>query len=274
MSKGTRIMVIEDNAANLELMRYLLETFGYRTLSARGGEEGIALAASERPNLVLCDVQMPGVDGYEVLRRVRGDAKLASIPVVAVTALAMVGDRARALAAGFDGYLTKPIDPETFVADVERFLPARLRNPHPDPAPVASRAPADPLPPARATILAVDNLQVNLDLLSSLFHASGYRVISTVRAEEAIRLARESPPDLILSDVAMSEGSGYDLIAAVKSDPRLKAIPFVLITSTFATESERRKGLALGAARFLFRPIEPQRLLQEIEDCLLEGSAA
>jgi CheY-like chemotaxis protein len=75
-------------------------------------------------------------------------------------------------------------------------------------------------------------------------------------------------PDLILSDVCMADGNGYDFIAAVKADPRLSPIPFVFVTSTMNTEKERQKGLALGAARFLFRPIEPPELLREIADCL------
>ena len=84
----------------------------------------------------------------------------------------------------------------------------------------------------------------------------------------ALALARDHPCDLILSDVCMSEGTGYDFIRAVKADPRLRDIPFVFITSTMTDEKDRATGLALGAARFLFRPVEPDALLVEIEACL------
>ncbi|HZZ91199.1 MAG TPA: response regulator [Usitatibacter sp.] len=121
---GASVLIIDDNEANLELMRYLLDAFGHRAITARDGEEGVAMARSADPGLVLCDIQMAGIDGYEVLRRLRGDPRTAQVKVVAVTALAMAGDREKVLAAGFDGYLDKPIDPATFVQRVEAYLPA------------------------------------------------------------------------------------------------------------------------------------------------------
>lgn len=116
-----RVLVIEDNADNLELMTYLLRMFGHEPLIARDGEQGIAAALNERPDLIICDIQLPGIDGEEVACRLKADPNLASIPLVAVTALAMVGDRDRLLAAGFDGYLAKPVEPETFVATVTSY---------------------------------------------------------------------------------------------------------------------------------------------------------
>ncbi len=118
------ILLIEDNAANLELMSYLLKAFGYVPAEAADGEAGLRLALDNAYDLVLTDVLMPHLDGYELLRRLRSDPLKRSTKVVAVTSLAMVGDRERILAAGFDGYIAKPLDPETFVRDIERFLPA------------------------------------------------------------------------------------------------------------------------------------------------------
>jgi two-component system cell cycle response regulator len=264
-----RILIIEDNAANLELMRYLLNAFGYEICIARDGAEGIARASEEMFDLVLCDVQMPGIDGYEVLRRLRADPRLAKIPVLAVTALAMVGDRGKVLAAGFDGYLAKPIDPASFVRHVESFLAESSRTPLREEDRSTQQSPQQ-RSRTKGTILALDNLQANLDLVASIFGSFGYRVITTREADEAARLAHASTPDLILSDVCMPNGSGYDFIRRVKSDPQLRDIPFVFITSTAATEPERQRGLALGATKFLFRPIEPQTLLEEIEECLAE----
>ncbi len=267
---SARILVIEDNAANLELMRYLLHAFGHEPLAAQDGAGGLARAGAEAPALILCDVQMPGMDGYAVLRAIRSDARLASIPVVAVTALAMVGDRDKAIAAGFDGYIAKPIDPVKFVGEVESFLPAALRAARPTPRHAATQS--TPLAAkARATILVVDNLQVNLDLFASIAEPCGYRVVTTSTAEAALELARAAGPDLIVSDVCMPRGSGYDLIRAVKEDPRLRKIPFVFLTSTALNSSDRERGLAMGAARFLVRPMEPRELLGEIEACLLEA---
>jgi CheY-like chemotaxis protein len=119
---GWRILVIEDNAANLELMTYLLSAFGQSTVVARDGEEGVAEALRSVPDLVLCDLALPGVDGYEVVRRLKSEQTLAAVPIVAVTASAMVGDREKVIRAGFDGYISKPINPEGFVAEVVSYL--------------------------------------------------------------------------------------------------------------------------------------------------------
>lgn len=116
------ILIIEDNAANLALVEYLCRAAGHSTLSATDGAAGVRSAREVLPDVILCDLQMPVLDGYEVLQQLRGDPATRRIPVVAVTAFSSAGDRTRAIGAGFDGYLSKPIDPETFVAEVESYL--------------------------------------------------------------------------------------------------------------------------------------------------------
>lgn len=117
-----RILVIEDNPTNLELMSYLLKAFGHEIATATDGGEGLEEVRRTRPELIICDVQLPTVNGLEVAAQLKADPALRTIPLVAVTALAMVGDRDRLLAGGFDGYISKPIDPEHFVSTVESFL--------------------------------------------------------------------------------------------------------------------------------------------------------
>ena len=119
---GARIVVIEDNPANLELMMYLLSALGHQPTSAVDGSDGLERVRAVLPDLVLCDVQLPRVDGFEVARRMKGDPRLAAIPLIAVTAFAMPGDRERALAAGFNGYISKPIMPEQFLGQIGGFL--------------------------------------------------------------------------------------------------------------------------------------------------------
>ena len=107
---GEHVLVVEDNEKNMKLVRDVLEAAGYRTLEARRAEDAIDLALSRAPALVLMDVQLPGIDGVEALERLRRDERTAAIPVLALTAQAMQGDRERFLDAGFDGYLSKPVD--------------------------------------------------------------------------------------------------------------------------------------------------------------------
>ena len=118
-----KILLIEDNAQNRYLVTYLMEQAGHEVVPAVSGPVGIELAGQVRPDLVLLDIQLPVMDGYAVARALKGNPATGAVPIVAVTSYAMVGDREKALAAGCDGYMEKPINPETFVADVERFLP-------------------------------------------------------------------------------------------------------------------------------------------------------
>jgi two-component system cell cycle response regulator DivK len=120
----TRVLVIEDHPPSLELVRYLLEATGYAALTAADGEIGLAIAETELPDLVICDIQMPKMDGYELLANLRKNPRLRSVPVIAVTAFSMLGDRNMVLKAGFEGYISKPIVPETFIAQVTAYLPA------------------------------------------------------------------------------------------------------------------------------------------------------
>jgi two-component system, cell cycle response regulator DivK len=107
---GERILVVEDNEKNMKLFCDVLQATGYATLEATSGEEAVELTVAHEPALVLMDVQLPGIDGLEALARLRQDDRTAAIPVLALTAQAMTGDRERFLEAGFDGYLSKPVD--------------------------------------------------------------------------------------------------------------------------------------------------------------------
>jgi len=124
---GEQILIVEDNEKNMKLFRDVLQARGYRTLEATSGGRAVELAAEHEPDLVLMDIQLPDFGGVEALGRLRADERTAASPVLALTAQAMDGDRERFLAAGFDGYLSKPVDIVDLVATVRRHLerPAR-----------------------------------------------------------------------------------------------------------------------------------------------------
>lgn len=245
---------------------YLIGAFGHSAVAARDGQEGLRAAAQEKPDLILCDIHLPKIDGYEVVRRLKSDPECCSIPTVAVTALAMVGDRDRLLQAGFDGYLPKPINPEAFVQQVEGFVnssrsPLVCHNGH-------RTSEISPAVPKSAKILVLDNVQANLEFACATLKPSGYEVLTSLKPREALEMANQHAPDLILSDICMSEGNGYDFIRAIKANARLARIPFVFITSSMCEPEDRARGLALGADQFLIRPIDPQQLLAIVESCL------
>lgn len=266
-----RILIIEDNQTNLDLMVYLLSNYGYAPLTACNGEEGLEAARREIPDLIICDLQMPKLDGYDVVRQIRLDPRLSKLPLVAVTAFTMRGDRDKVLAAGFDGYLGKPIVPEEFVSQVEAFLPPDRRS---TVRPTARTSDQTQPPPAqyRSTVLVVDNSPVNLSLMRSILEPFGYKVLTVSTVKEALSLARQNPPDLILSDLHMPDLDGYDFLKARMGDPNLRGVPFVLISSTVWHETDPSTALALGANKFILRPIDPHDLVSEIEACLQEAS--
>ena len=125
---NTTLLLIEDNEKNRYLATFLLEEYGYRVFPAPDGPRGLALAEELRPDLIVLDIQLPGMDGHAVARALRQTEHARSVPIIAVTSFAMVGDREKALAAGCDGYIEKPIDPATFAEEVARFR-APMRGP-------------------------------------------------------------------------------------------------------------------------------------------------
>ncbi len=132
-----RILVVEDNENNLYLIRFMLQKSGYEVIEAMEGQTGVELAAKEKPDLILMDIQLPDIDGLEATKAIRKfetddmqpqssivnrQSSIHRVPIIALTSYAMVGDREKALAAGCTGYIEKPINPETFIADIEKYL--------------------------------------------------------------------------------------------------------------------------------------------------------
>lgn len=120
------ILIIEDNESNIYLISFILKKHGYCVIEAKSGEEGISLANSARPDLIIMDIQLPGIDGLETTRRIRQSEADEKIPIVALTSYALIGDRDKAIEAGCTGYIEKPINPETFIIEIERYLHQEL----------------------------------------------------------------------------------------------------------------------------------------------------
>jgi two-component system cell cycle response regulator len=250
---------------------YLLEAFGHEVKQAREGAEGIEMARRENPDIILLDIHMPKMDGYEVARRLHADAELRKIPVIAVTALAMVGDREKLLDSGFNGYISKPIDPQTFTTKVQTFLTVPALG---DPAPELPVKPDSAVGPGvrscakRALLLFVDNTPANIHLARSLLEPQGYELLTAGSALEGLDLAQKYRPDLIVSDVHMPHHDGYDFHEMVQADPDLSRIPFVFLSASVWSTREKEKALSRGAAKFLSRPIDGEALISELEALL------
>ena len=123
-----RLLIIEDNEQNFYMMRFLLEKNGFVVLGAEDGPKGIEMALTCDPLAILLDIQLPGMDGYAVAAELKTHPELDAVPIIAVTSYAMVGDREQILAAGASGYIEKPIDPESFVAEIMQYFPETWRD--------------------------------------------------------------------------------------------------------------------------------------------------
>ena len=117
-----KVLIIEDNEKNLYLLRFLIEKLGHRVIDARDGKSGVNIAINEKPDVILMDIQLPVMDGYEATRQIRSKEGFKNIPIIAITSYAMVGDREKSLAAGCTDYIEKPIQPEIFIQKIQNYL--------------------------------------------------------------------------------------------------------------------------------------------------------
>jgi len=263
-----RIVIIEDNWPNLELMTYLLKAHGHEVPGARDGEDGLEQVRREPPDATVCDIHLPRMDGYEVARQLKGDPRLRKLPLIAVTALAMVADREKVLAAYFDGYIAKPIEPEAFVSQVEAFLAPEQRTGAAAVPPGHENAETNPAREKHATVLVIDDSNTNRDLLESVLGPHGYSVVAAASVKKALELARDAAPDLFICDMRMPVEDGFDMLRIVKTEPLLARKPFVFLSGSVSEAREMAEGLRLGAEHFILKPVEPEKLI-EIVDSLV-----
>lgn len=259
------ILLIEDNAANSELMSYLLRAHNYETIAAWTGEQGLELVKQGGVDLVLCDIQLPGIDGMEVARRLKAHPIGKRLPVLAVTALAMVGDRDRILSAGFDGYLSKPLDPRAFVSKVEAHIPAHLRRParEEEAVPPSSEGSLEQSS-TKETVLLIDDEPTNLEVLRSTLEPFGYHVLEAASGNQAWEILQSAKPDLIIADLHLHRERPFSFLERLKQDEKLQKIPFVFLSSTSDKQSLVETAREKGALTFLFRPISPTTLINEV----------
>ncbi len=242
---GERILVVEDNETSMKLFRDVLQARGYSTLEATTGEAAVELARTLDPALVLMDVQLPGIDGVEALAQLRGDERTSAIPVVALTAQAMTGDRERFLDVGFDGYLSKPVDVEELIRVVESSA-------------IASDRPAK--------ILVVDDGPENVRLLEAVLVPRGYEVVTATDGLAALDLVETEEPDLILLDVMMPGLDGYAVCRHLRANDATAALPVIMVTSSIG--QEKTKAIEAGADDFIPKPFNHDELLTRVRSLL------
>jgi len=255
------VLVIEDDHLNMKLMRSLLGLGGYQVLEAGEAETGLQKATEYHPDLILMDVQLPGLDGLSATRQLKADPDLAGIPVIALTGLAMDGDREKAMGAGCQDYISKPIDTRRFLEQIGSLL----ITPAPEQKSVPEAPPSVQRPYSR--ILVVDDDPMNVKLVTALLKKDGYEIFTAGNGVEALDEVRQQQPDLILMDVMMPIMDGYQATRELKDDPLTAGIPIIMITALNGTE-DKVHGLRCGADEFLTKPVNSAELLARTKSML------
>jgi CheY-like chemotaxis protein len=267
------ILLAEDNALNREMLSRRLERRGYRIIQVENGAEAIAQIQSTRPHLILMDLSMPVLDGWEATRRLKADPATRAIPIIALTAHAMIGDREKALAAGCDGFATKPVDLPKLLILIEDFQTKLSPAAPAAPAPAPARpAPAPVAAPAastvtRNTLLVVDDNDLNREMLSRRLIKNGYQVVTAARGRDALEIIRRQEIDLVLLDIMMPEMNGLQVLAVIRETYTMLEMPVIMVTAKGQSD-DMVTALKQGANDYVSKPIDFPVVLARIQTVL------
>ncbi len=274
-----RILVVDDEPQNLELIEALLPPEGYQVFTAGSGEEGLAAAHEKKPDLIILDLMMPGLSGFEVCARVKTHPQTAGIPVLFVTALTQDADKARALAAGGDDFLTKPFQRTELLARIEALLKVRHVNRDLDRAlEYLHEAELDrhlqqdgkpsipsPPPPSSGVILIVDDEALPRRLYADLLLEAGYRIFEAKDGPQALEVARREAIDVVLLDIMMPGMSGLEVLSNLGD--LIPDSPVVIVTA-HPTSENAITALRLGAFDFIVKGFKNEMMLSTVSRAL------
>jgi len=253
------ILVVEDNAMNLKLVKSLLGLGKLYVLEAGDAEVGIQMAKIHLPDLILMDIQLPGIDGLQATRLIKEDPTLAHIPVIALTSHAMRGDDQRAKDAGCDGYITKPINTRTFLDDLFTYIKPKFNQNRLDAT--------EQVVTYKPRILIVDDEPVNVKLMGAILSTEQFDIISAFNGKTALELVNTQKVDLVLLDIMMPEIDGYEVTKEIKRNIQTKDIPVILVTALHGKEDKMR-GLQAGADEFLTKPVNKVEIIARVKSML------
>ena len=252
------ILYVEDNDDNIYMLKPRLERKGYEVLVAKDGKEGIEMANKRSPDLILMDLELPVLNGWEASKHLKEDPNTKHIPIIALTARAMEDERARAINAGCDDFDTKPVDFKSLITKIHSFLPDENRSADEGKVVVEDQR----------KILIVDDNDDNRYVLSRYLKREGFtNLVTAENGKIALDKLREADFDLVLLDLQMPVMDGFETLRGIKSDDKLRHIPVVMISAAEEIENITQC-IEMGAEGYLPKPFNPRLLKARINASL------
>lgn len=244
------ILVVEDNPLTLFVLTKNLKDQGLETVIVRSGEEALRLVRTLKPTLILLDIMMPGIDGFETCRRLKNNLSTKDIPVIFITALTDTSDKVKAFEVGGADYITKPVNVGEVIARISTRLTIQKLQRQLQAKGLSSRPKSEE---EKATILIVDDNEMTLQVLTHYLKGFGFKILGTQNGEEALQQASENQPDLILLDIIFPGIDGFEICRRLKRDQKTKEIPVIFMTALSDT-SDKVKAFEAGAADYIMKP--------------------
>ncbi|TKB09872.1 response regulator [Desulforhopalus sp. IMCC35007] len=288
------VLVIEDSNTSRKVITMVLKRHRYSIVEATTGGEGLARMLDIVPDLVLLDVMLPDMDGYQVLSEIRATPRLKDVPVVMLTGKRGSADRMKGIASGANEYLTKPFDPakllnvlkrfigtgskKTFTVPVKKPVIARGASPIKKPASRVVESPVTqpvlrPIEETGPSILIVEDSPTTQKVISMVLGRKGYTCRRAISGVEAIQSMRSHLPDLVLLDAVLPDMDGYSVLFQMQQIEKMNKVPVVMLTAK-TSATDRQKGMASGAKAYLTKPFDPDKLLSTVAQYAPVSSSA
>lgn len=255
------ILIVEDNPLTVyTLIQYLKKT-GIETSIARNGQEALRQVKALAPNLILLDIMMPGIDGFETCRRLKGDMGTKDIPVIFITALSDTINKVKAFEAGGTDYITKPFDLKEVAARIETRLTIQRLQQRLKTRNLAFTRTGDDV---KASILVAEDNTMTLEVISGYLEKLGFHIVKAENGEDVLACLKEPPlPDLILLDVMMPGIDGFETCRRIKSNPMTRDIPVIFMTA-LSDMTHKVKAFEVGGADYITKPHHYAEILARV----------
>ncbi len=266
-----KIAVIEDEEVLLDVLENKLKKEGFEVFSARDGQAGLELVRSVRPDIILLDVVMPKMDGFEVLSRLHGDAELSKIPVIIISNSGQPVEIEKALSMGVKDYLIKAeFDPQEVLDKISHQLKATGRGPVSG-APQGGGPSGKGIDPKAFKVLLVEDDSFLRDLISQKLTKEGFQVLQAVDGEDGFRKATQEKPHIVLLDLILPGLDGFEVLKKIRADQGVSGMP-VIILSNLGQKDDIEKGLRLGATDYLVKAHNtPGEIIDKIKSVLAKA---